>query len=195
MNRSPLALARLGRRLREAGHTTSFFGYGVRTDRLDAIARRFVREVRDAVHGRAYAVIGHSLGNVIYRLAEHELGTLPHQVIMLAPPNQPSAVARLFSELPVWRALFPLVAGQAATHLVDPDFYAALPIPRAPTLIFAGDRGPRLRVPFDQSPNDGLVTVEETRLLGIPHEVVPAIHTFLMNDPRVVRRVLTLLNH
>lgn len=194
MNRSPLALARLGRRLREAGHSTSFFAYGVRTERLEAIARRFAREVDHSTHGRPYAVIGHSLGNLIYRLAEPELSALPSQVVMLAPPNQPSAVARVVSELPVWRALFPIVAGSAAKHLVDPQFYASLPPLRAKTTIFAGDRGPRLTLAFANAPNDGLVTVEETRLPGVDHEVVPAIHTFLMNDPRVVRRILGLLS-
>lgn len=193
MGRSPLALARLGRRLREAGHTTSFFAYGVRTSALSSIVHRFVRETRDATAGRPWGIVGHSLGNLVYRLAEAELPRLPEHAIMLAPPNRGSAVARLVSELPLAGALFGAVMGDAGRRLADPTFYTGIPVPRVPVTIFAGDRGPRLAV-FEGAPNDGLVSVEETQLAGphVAHEVVPAIHTFIMNDPRVVRRTLEI---
>lgn len=195
MGRSPLALSRLGRRLREAGHTTSFFAYGVRTGTLGAIVHRFVRETRDATHHRRWAVLGHSLGNLVYRMAEAELPRLPEHAIMLAPPNRGSAAARMLSGLPIARALFGALTGETGRRLADPAFYAAIPVPRVPVTVFAGDRGPRLPVPFGGAPNDGIVSVEETLLVGphVVHEVVPAIHTFIMNDPRVVRRSLEIL--
>jgi hypothetical protein len=195
MGRSPLALARLGRRLREAGHTTSFFGYGVRTSTLSAIVHRFVRETRSATWGRPWAVVGHSLGNIVYRFAEDELPQLPEHAIMLAPPNRGSAAARMLSETPLARALFGALTGDAGRRLSDPTFSAGIPVPRVPVTIFAGDRGPRLPRPFGGAPNDGIVSVEETTLSGphVAHEVVPAIHTFIMNDPRVVRRTLEIL--
>ena len=41
---------------------------------------------------------------------------------------------------------------------------------------------------------DGLVSVEETRLEGASeHHVVPAIHTFLMNHPAVIRGAISFL--
>jgi len=197
MGRSPRALARLGRRLREAGHTTSFFAYGVRTSTLSAIVHRFVRETRSATREERWAVVGHSLGNLVYRFAESELPRLPERAIMLAPPNRGSAAARMLSQTPLASTLFGALTGETGRRLADPAFYASIPLPTVPVTIFAGDRGPRLPLPFGGAPNDGIVSVDETRLVGpdVAHEVVPAIHTFIMNDPRVVRGTLELLRH
>lgn len=191
MGRTPRSMGRLGRRLGEHGHAVSYFGYGVRSTTLDSLAARFARELTSVSRRGPYAVIGHSLGNIIYRLAEPSLDRLPVQVVMLAPPNAPSAAARLLSELPVTGALYRAITGHAGQRLVDVDFYASLSVPRASALVFAGDRGPRGALPFAHAPNDGLVAVEETRLPGDhgEHEVVPAIHTFIMNHPRVMRRI------
>lgn len=187
MGRTPRSMARLGRRLNEAGHSTSAFGYGVRTSPIDQLSQRFSREL-SAIR-QPYAVVGHSLGNILYRLAEPDLDRLPQQVAMLAPPNNAAAVARLVSSLPLAGNVFRLLTGDAGRRLTDPAFFLSIPKPRAETIVFAGDAGPRLKLPFDHQPNDGIVAVEETRLAGIEHEVVPAIHTFIMNHPRVVRRI------
>jgi hypothetical protein len=187
MGRTPRSMARLSRRLNEAGHSTSSFGYGVRTSPIAALTQRFGREL-DQIRV-PYAVIGHSLGNILYRLAEPSLDHLPQHVVMLAPPNNAAAIARLVSSLPLAGNVFRLLTGDAGRQLIDPAFFSAIPLPRAPSLVFAGDAGPRLKLPFDHQPNDGIVSVQETRLHGIDHEVVPAIHTFIMNHPRVVRRI------
>jgi hypothetical protein len=43
-------------------------------------------------------------------------------------------------------------------------------------------------------PGDGLVTVDETRLDGSSeHHIVPAIHTFVMNHPVVIRGTVSFL--
>jgi hypothetical protein len=43
-------------------------------------------------------------------------------------------------------------------------------------------------------PGDGLVSVAETRLEGsTEHHLVPAIHTFLMNHPAVIRGAVSFL--
>ncbi len=44
-------------------------------------------------------------------------------------------------------------------------------------------------------PGDGLVSVDETRLEGsTEHHIVPAIHTFLMNHPAVIRGAVSFLS-
>jgi len=66
-------------------------------------------------------------------------------------------------------------------------FATTLPVPDIPVAIFAGD--------VAGVPGDGLLTVDETRLEGVSeHHVVPAIHTFLMNHPAVVRRAVSFLS-
>jgi hypothetical protein len=70
--------------------------------------------------------------------------------------------------------------------LADADFMNALPLPTAPTMVYAGTGGPRGRwSPFAGKPNDGVLAVTETQLPGALTRLVPAIHTFIMNS-RVV---------
>jgi len=59
---------------------------------------------------------------------------------------------------------------------------SSLPVPEIPTRIYAGTAGPRGPLsPFGSELNDGILTVSETELPGIPLVQVPALHTFIMN--------------
>lgn len=197
MGRSRASMRLLAARLRRSGHAPSSFGYWVSRDPVDAIvdallAHIAARRERDLSAGGEgeYAIIGHSLGNILTRLASERLPAGFARFAMLAPPNRPPLLARRLSRNPLFRAL----TGEAGQRLADPAFYAALPVPDVPTLIFAGDGGPRAAfLPFGHEPSDGVVGVEETRLDGVPHVVVPAVHTFIMNDREVTRRLLAFL--
>lgn len=177
----------LSARLKRAGHLPSSFGYFVRLDTLDQITDKWIRHLEATLaldnKGRdepaPYAIIGHSLGNIITRYATDRLPEGLLRFIMLAPPNQPPVLARKLKQNPVYRAL----TGDAGQRLADPGFYDQLSRPDVPTLILAGDSGPRARwLPFEGAPTDGVVGVEETRLEGVPHLTVASIHTFIMND-------------
>lgn len=193
MGRSPASLALLGRKLRRAGHHVSSYGYSVRTTPLDVIADRFVthvRAVQETDEETEYAIIGHSLGCIITRLASPELPSGFTRFAMLAPPNRPPLLARRLRDQSVFRHM----TGDAGQRLADPEFYAELPVPEVRTIILAGDAAKRLTVlPFDGEPADGVVSVEETRLRELPHRVVPAWHTFIMNHPVVTRTLLGFL--
>ena len=191
MGRTQVSMALLARRLRAAGHQTDAFGYFVTKDGLDVIAHKFSRFIDEKrAAGEPFAVIGHSLGNVITRMALPLEGLA--RFIMLAPPNRPPVMARALQGNPVFRAL----TRDAGQKLLDDAFYASLPVPQVPTLVVAGTGGPRSSwLPFKGSPSDGVVLVEETRLPGVPHVEVPAIHTFIMNDGEVAKLALGFLQH
>ncbi len=185
MGRTSVSMGLLARRLRAAGHEVSAFGYFVTRDPVDVIAHKLKLFIGDA---EGYALIGHSLGNVIARLALPLPGLA--RMIMLAPPNQPPVMARALEGNP----LFKVLTRDAGKKLLDEQFYARLPVPDVPTLVIAGNRGPRAAwLPFKGEPSDGVVRVEETRLPGVPHVEVPAIHTFIMNDAEVARLALDFL--
>jgi len=194
MGRTSVSLALLSARLRKAGHTTSSYGYLVTRDPLDVIATRFVEHI-DRQGGVAddFAVVGHSLGTIVTRMALPRLSGL-RRFVMLAPPNQPPALARLLSTNPVFRAL----TRDAGRRLADATgFYPSLPVPQMPTLIVAGTGGPRFaRSPWQGGDNDGIVGVDETRLQGpaISWQSVDAIHTLLMNNAEVTGAVLRFLS-
>jgi hypothetical protein len=167
MGRTRLSLLLLAGRLRRAGHDVTTFGY-------------LVSRIASSPGGTdaPFALVGHSLGNVIGRLALPRLPGLTH-FAMLAPPNQPPALARIFQASPVFRAL----TRDAGARLADPGFYADLPVPSCRTLIIAGTSGPRGSwTPWEGRPTDGVVGVEETLLPGVPVVEVAAVHTFIMND-------------
>jgi hypothetical protein len=188
MGRTPWSLWPLARALEAAGHTTSRFGYLVHRDTLGDIAARFVEHV--GAHGGT-AVVGHSLGNIITRMALPELTSLTH-FAMLAPPNQPPQLARTFGS---WSA-FRSVTGDAGQRLRDASFYATLPVPAATlrTTIVAGTGGPTSTLlPWKGKPTDGVVAVDETRLGSIRVLEVPAVHTFIMNHRDTRRHVQDFL--
>lgn len=189
MGRTPLSMAILKRRLEKSGHRVTLFGYLVTTETLAAIGERFLSKVEETLgrdrqnrdgaedDGR-WAVIGHSLGNIVTRWASPRLPEGFERFVMLAPPNHPPAIARALERN--W--IFRLLTRDAGSKLADPSFYKNLPIPQVPSLIVAGTRGPRFRwLPFGGSPNDCLVAVDETHLGTFPVVEVHAAHSFLMN--------------
>lgn len=197
MGRSRSSMLLLSSRLKRAGHQPSSFGYFVSREPLAAIVERFSAHVgrtldddRQRDGAAPYAIIGHSLGNIITRLASPSLPPGFERFVMLAPPNRPPLLARTLQRNPLFRAL----TRDAGQRLADPAFYETVPVPEVPTLIFAGDAGPRARwLPFQGAPSDGVVGVDETRLDGVPHRVVPAIHTFIMNHREVTRTLVQFL--
>ncbi len=189
MGRSPASLALLDWRLGRAGIRTSQFAYRVTQHDLAQIGARFAAHVR--THAKApYAIVGHSLGNIIARLASPTLPSGLAGLVMLAPPNRSPRLAQRFHRLPVYNALF----RDAGQRMADPAFYAQLPVPTVPTLIFAGSVGPRAAwLPFEGVMSDSVVAVDETVLPDADHRVVAALHTFIMNDAQVTRAIVEFL--
>jgi len=191
MGRTPVSMWILDRRLRGAGHQPSLFGYFVAVSDLDEIAERFAAHVRrvlaaDAEKGldasshdtSGYAIVSHSLGAVVTRLAGDRLPEGLRCCVMLAPPNRPPSIVQVLAG----SSLFRLMTQDTGRRLADPEFFDRLPVPQVPVLVIAGTRGPRSSwLPFGGRPNDSILQVGETRLEGAPTLVVHGVHTFLMN--------------
>lgn len=197
MGRSRASMALLSARLHRAGHRVSSFGYAVLRDSLDVIADKWVDHIADDLRRtrrgapmpvaapEPYAIIGHSLGNIITRHATHRLPAGLSRFVMLAPPNSSPAMARWLQANPLFKAL----TRDGGQKLASPEFYQQLARPDVPTLIIAGDKGPRVSwLPLDGD-HDGLVGLDEAKLDDVPLHVVPALHTFIMNHPQVIRAV------
>lgn len=197
MGRTIVSMALLGHRLREAGYRTTSYGYVVARRPFDDIVDRFASRVETAVAadraaGRedGFAIVGHSLGNLIARAASPRFPPGFRRFAMLAPPNRPPSVVRALGD----RWLFRVLTRDTGRKLADPAFFDRLPVPAVESLILAGNKGPRLRRPFDGAANDAVLRVSETRLADIPVLEVPAIHTFLMNRRDVTAAVLDFLS-
>lgn len=198
LGRTVLSMARLARRLESEGHRTTRFGYQVVTADLETTRDRFVERVlrvlaEDAAEGlvQEYAVVGHSLGGVVTRLAAPSLPPGFSRFVMLGVPSRSPAVARSLG----WNPLYRLLAGDAGRSLADPAFFERLPMPDVPALVIAGTRGPRAAwLPAGPEPNDGIVRVSETGVDGVPRLLVPGVHTFLMSRRDVFEAIRRFLD-
>lgn len=178
--RTPASMWVLGQRLARAGHLPVHFGYSVTRNRLPEIVDLFVQRVEATLNSpdEPFAVVGHSLGNIITRLAAPRLPPGFKRFVMLAPPNRSPVLARRLRSNPMFR----LLARDTGQSLADEAFYEQIPVPRVDSLIVAGTRGPRSPwLPFAGAQNDSVVGLEETFLDDVPVVAVHAMHTFLMN--------------
>lgn len=193
LGRTPLSMRHLARTLRRHGHAPALFGYLPLREPFARIVARLATRLRDwEAAGEPYAVVGHSLGGLLLRVAAAELPPrwLQH-IVMLGTPNRAPRLARVA----VRAAPFRWFTGDCGRLLADPAFFERLPAPSVPYTIVAGVRGPRGRVsPFADELNDGVVALEEARLReDDPVHTVPVLHTWMMNDRRVQAHVLAAL--
>jgi len=146
--------------------------------------------------------VAHSLGNIVIR---HYLGdeTDPatgrrpdpriKRFVMLGPPNHQSHLADFAGN----NAVFQLATGQAGQQL-GRDWKQLEPKLATPAFEFGilagGKNDGRGYNPILVGDDDGIVTVEHTRLVGATDFLVlPVLHTFMMNDAKVQECTLRFL--
>jgi pimeloyl-ACP methyl ester carboxylesterase len=191
LGRTPVSLFGLASALRKGGHRTSFFAYFPYLESLPHIVRRLAAKL-ESLGKKPIGVVGHSLGGILLRLALAHCRVRPvAHFAMLGTPNQPAWIARW-----AWK-LFPfrLWTRECGRLLATAEEYATLPPVYVPYTVIAGTAGPCGRLsPFGPAPNDGVVCVHET---PVDHTdtplLVPAFHSFLMDDARVRQHVLAMM--
>lgn len=193
--RSRLSFAFLSRDLKRAGHTVTSLGYAAAFERFDVVCDRVRGRLLHIARTREpYVVVGHSLGGLILRIAlglAPPVAPPPRLLVMIGTPNRMPRRATRVKRLWPYRVL----GGEAGQLLADPAFFAGLPPIAVPYRIVAGTAGRRGKGSrFGAEPNDGTVSVGETR--ATPQDspiVVPVRHTFMLNDREVRRVVLDLV--
>ena len=195
-------LARLGQKERADSVAIIRFGYASTRSTIASHAQAF-RELVENLPGKPRVKIsGHSLGNIVTRLAIAQWteqgdpqGILKRidRVVMIGPPNQGSSFAKRLSYL----GLFEMVTGKSGMQL-GPQWdglSSSLGIPPCPFQIIAGDlTGSTIQNPLLDGPNDAVVTVEETKLAGMTElKTYPVLHSFLMQDPKCVADAVEFL--
>ncbi|MCC6472317.1 MAG: alpha/beta fold hydrolase [Burkholderiales bacterium] len=183
-------MAWLAHALREAGFETRVLSYHSMTQAPQAHLEALAREV-SAAPGRRVHLLGHSMGGVLV-LDYLGAGADPRlaRALLLATPATGCQAARdlerhtwgrmlLGESLGLWRA--------AAPGAIDPGLEIGA---------IAGDAPFGLGALFLSlpSPNDGVVTVEETRLPALrDHCVLPVSHTGMLLSSEVARQAAAFL--
>lgn len=176
-------------------------GYGVVTVGYRSLSTPFpetVAAVRTAVErccGESPQVhfVGHSLGGLVIRgyLAEtppEHLG----RVVLVAPPNQGSLFVDWLDEIPAALEVLGPVGSALGTD--STDIPAKLPLPDYEMGIIAGNRAIHpIGHPAIPGPDDGIVSVEQTRIGDVPVLVLPRSHAFIANSRHAADAVIRFL--
>jgi pimeloyl-ACP methyl ester carboxylesterase len=185
LGRTPVSMTPLAGPICRSGFRPGYFAYSATLQSLPAIVDRLVARVKA---DRPRVVVGHSLGGILLRHALARCPDLPvEHLFMLGTPNRSPRVARYF-----WPWLpFRVFSGSCGQFLAHPDAYEGLVTPAVPYTVFAGTVGlPRLVDPFHGEPNDGIVSVSETRIEDDrPPVEVQATHSIMMFSRRVHERI------
>ena len=139
--------------------------------------------------------IGHSLGGLIARMACRQASRnlwKPHRLVLIGSPSQGSQVAKALDVLPVR-----LLAGPAWEAL-QKNNTLMIPIPNCSGIgVIAGGNGKEGFNPLLQGDNDGVVSVEETRLPGRESDflLVNNLHSNLPRNPMVIQSSLNFIRN
>jgi len=197
--RRKLSMRALDRALRGCGFDVVNWDYlstrGTISESAKALHHAYTLNAR--YHSRVHFVT-HSLGGILVRamLKQHHVPKLG-RIVMIAPPNHGSAVARMLLDGPLgWFGGPPGHELQSKEHL---DAICATP--KTPTLIIAGTKGLDAKNPVSwvsqgalEKPHDGTVSVAETRLTGVETNLeVADSHTGLPHNPKVIEATTAFL--
>ena len=199
LGRTWTSMVVLGSRLRRRGFAVVNMGYAARRQTIEQSAAEIYEKLKSRdLQTQELVFVGHSLGGIVVRY----LLTVTHPeicalaVVMLGSPNQGSSLARKVSRFcgKIHPNLARSIFGPALNELENltlPPWPANRPL----CLIAGGCGTPRGALPFVSGDNDGIVSVEETRLHGAQeHVVVPHVHTFLMYQRGVTEKIISFIS-
>lgn len=173
------------------GYEVLNVGYPSRKFCVEDLSQRVlvqIQEWQEKHQIKHLCFITHSMGGILLRqMATVVSKSTSCRAVLLGPPNQGSELADFLGNLAWYRWLngpAGMELGTSSVLLMETEAAQCIDIG-----VIAGTRssdplgGALLPVP-----NDGRVTVERTKLLGMKdHLVLPVTHTFMMNDSRVIQ--------
>jgi len=201
--RSSRSMAAMAQALTEAGFNPWVCDYPSTTGEIPALARSVAERIHARLGDQPVYAVTHSLGGIVLRhLRDDRIKW--RRAVMLAPPNNGSAVAAAVqghggAVADIFRHVFGAAGGElAGARAMDRPW----PFPPAPFAVIAGTRkwgrNPTsilgARIFGADVDHDGTVAVDETRLPGMAaFETVDASHTVIMDNPRAIALTVRFL--
>jgi pimeloyl-ACP methyl ester carboxylesterase len=183
------------RALHGAGFEAEAINYPSTQATIESHADQLERLLGNVTDVERVSFVTHSMGGLVAREllardASWRKAIEVNRLVMIATPNQGALLADHL--LPLWA--FRRIAGPAAAQLTT-DYVPELPPPDVPFGIIAGAKGDGKGYnPLLPGDDDLTVALESTHLAGAEDTlVVQAIHTFIMQNPHVIRATVHYL--
>jgi len=194
LGRSETAMSWLARRLEEGGYRAVPIGYRSLQKTPEEILEEIEKEIEHCCIGKSSNLhfVGHSLGGLLIRayLSRHEPANRGH-VVLIGTPNGGTEVVDSLDD----RWWFP-VLGPTAPLLgtKNNSFPKSIGPPDYPLGVIAGRKTGIFDEALLPGPDDGLVSVESTKIDGMADfVVVESGHFSLRHDEAVARHVQSFL--
>ena len=197
--RTAHSMQRMQRALERSGYFVANVDYPSRDHKIEMLAPIAIEDglAQCATNPGTSEVhfVTHSLGGILVRvyLVENTIDNLG-RVVMLAPPNQGSVAVDELVQIPGFEWLngpagYQLGKGPKSVPL-------SLGVPNFDFSVIAGDRTiDPITSAVLPNPDDGRVSVSDTRLEGMrDFVVVPVSHAMIMQDRDVIRLVMNYLS-
>ncbi len=196
--RTALSMQRMKRSLEGNGYLVANVDYPSRDHKIEVLAPQAIEDGLQQCGEKSgistVHFVAHSLGGILVRvyLADNVIANLG-RVVMLAPPNQGSKAVDEMERIPG----FDWLHGPAGYQLGKGPESVPLRL-GAPDFDFAVIAGNLTIDPITSAllddPDDGKVSVSDTRLEGMrDFVVVPVSHAMIMQDREVIRLVMNYL--
>lgn len=183
-------------RLRDAGFDATMVSYPSTHETIEAHADGISKLLNRLHQTKTISFVTHSMGGLVLRQllaspAVWQERISINRAVMIAPPNQGSAIARTLKDFEPFKILYG-VSGQQLT----PEMAQTFPRLRIPFIVIAGGLGDGAGYnPILDGDDDGTVTVAETRLDGAENfYLVPDTHTAIGDNPRTIKMTIDYLN-
>ena len=196
LGRNTTSMWLLASRLDDAGYYVQRVGYSSLHQKPDEILKDISSQINKCCqkHTQSVHFVGHSLGGLMVRsyLQSNKVDKLG-RVVLLGTPNKGTEAADHFSNSWLMDLLGPTAK---ALGTDDNSFPNSLKAPYYPVGIIAGERESELNDPVIPGKDDGLVSVESTKIDGMTDFIIIETgHSMMRYDREVADQTIEFIKN